>query len=532
MRAPYQCMTKCGDILVAARGSSIDSFRLQDGSLLSTWRCPSTQNSQDCKASGGAREISTKLVPQTSESSSIEIALDAASPPAKKRKLSQPGEKPGQSEPKIGKHRPNNRSAAVANILEAPAVIALASTTDGRHVIAVTGEDKSIRVFENVVRDGVQQLKQLSQRNMPKRPCKLVITGDNSTIISADKFGDVYALPLLPSEDRIISESQTPELASSKPFVPAANEFTIHSQRNRKALENQKKHGNKAPEKSEPIFEHKLLLGHVSMLTDVALVTSSKKNYMITSDRDEHIRVSRGIPQTHIIEGFCLGHTEFVSRLCIPQNRPDILISAGGNDEIFVWKWKSGELISKTNIREHVEVVKMKLDGGEPIDGLSEPLRIAVSGLFHTRAYVDDHLLDLIIVACEGVPALFLFTLNIDENKLQDVQIIELPGNPLAVVTEASLPIRGCTEDVIVSIDTVHQPGWPVKHRSDILGTENALLGFHLRDMGLIRSDLAFDEPGEVDENLLRSDDTMVRLNNLLYNLENLRKRDGEGQEE
>lgn len=54
-------------------------------------------------------------------------------------------------------------------------------------------------------------------------------------------------------------------------------------------------------------FEHKLLLGHVSMLTDIALVVLNGRNYIITADRDEHIRISRGIPQSHIIEGFCLG---------------------------------------------------------------------------------------------------------------------------------------------------------------------------------------------------------------------------------
>jgi tRNA (guanine-N(7)-)-methyltransferase subunit TRM82 len=44
---------------------------------------------------------------------------------------------------------------------EGPVVIALASTRRGDHVIVVTGEDKSIRVFEH---DGKGQLRQISQR--------------------------------------------------------------------------------------------------------------------------------------------------------------------------------------------------------------------------------------------------------------------------------------------------------------------------------------------------------------------------------
>ena len=52
------------------------------------------------------------------------------------------------------------RNAAVGK-QEAPAVIALTSTTGGDHVIVVTGEDKSIRVFEH---DGRGHLRHISQR--------------------------------------------------------------------------------------------------------------------------------------------------------------------------------------------------------------------------------------------------------------------------------------------------------------------------------------------------------------------------------
>lgn len=150
-------MVKCGNLLIAARGSSIDSFSLEDGSLLSTWKCPSTQ---EVRSGRHAPEVTTKLVAQNSESS-VEITIDASSPPAKKRKLSASDPTPV---PKEVKKKQNNRSDAVASGLEAPAVTALTAAKGGRHVIAVTGEDKSIRVFENSKEDGVNRLKQLSQR--------------------------------------------------------------------------------------------------------------------------------------------------------------------------------------------------------------------------------------------------------------------------------------------------------------------------------------------------------------------------------
>jgi tRNA (guanine-N(7)-)-methyltransferase subunit TRM82 len=152
-------MVQSGNLLIAARGSSIDL--LQDGSLVSTWKCPSIQEVGNAQP---PPELATKLVTQTSESSSVEITIDSSSPPAKKRKLSasEPTEAPQVS--KEGNKKQKNRSDAVLSGLEAPAVVALIVTKDGHHVIVVTGEDKSIRVFEHVQENGVYHLKQLSQR--------------------------------------------------------------------------------------------------------------------------------------------------------------------------------------------------------------------------------------------------------------------------------------------------------------------------------------------------------------------------------
>lgn len=48
------------------------------------------------------------------------------------------------------------------------------------------------------------------------------------------------------------------------------------------------------------------------MVTDMVL--SADERYVITADRDEHIRVSR-YPNGYNIESFCLGHTEYVCHL-------------------------------------------------------------------------------------------------------------------------------------------------------------------------------------------------------------------------
>lgn len=209
---------------------------------------------------------------------------------------------------------------------------------------------------------------------MPKRPCSIAITEDGTTLLCADKFGDVYSLPLSPSgggaaEDAAPSTPATPAAAPPRPERKGANALTVHSQRNLRALENQRLHrGGDAP-KEGPAFEHELLLGHVSMLTAVAAVAVAGRRYILTADRDEHIRVSRGAPQAPVVDAYCLGHRAFISCLCLPPTRPDLLVSGGGDDALLVWDWRPGRLLERVPLLPHVRHVVPAAD------------RIAVSGL-------------------------------------------------------------------------------------------------------------------------------------------------------
>lgn len=260
---------------------------------------------------------------------------------------------------------------------------------------------------------------------MPKRPSAIALTADGSTIICADKFGDVYSIPLLFLDSSASSEGQeestkTTELLTKppKPFMPAANDLTVHSVRNRRALQSQMRQKQNISKKSEPQFERKLLLGHVSMLTDIALIERNGQNYIITADRDEHIRISRGIPQAHIIEGYCLGHKDFVSRLCLPTRQPNLLISGGGDNDIYVWDWSIGKLLYKVNLRSHAEKVVLGVDPGTHTNGEverndtspSQPVKVAVSSI-QCMSGASDQQADLIIVTCEGCVSIF-FTIS------------------------------------------------------------------------------------------------------------------------
>ena len=71
------------------------------------------------------------------------------------------------------------------------------------------------------------------------------------------------------------------------------------------------------------------IMGHLSMLLDVCFISlNQNQQFIITADRDEKIRLSY-YPNAYHIQGYCLGHTEFVSHIkLIEQNH---ILSASGD---------------------------------------------------------------------------------------------------------------------------------------------------------------------------------------------------------
>jgi tRNA (guanine-N(7)-)-methyltransferase subunit TRM82 len=262
---------------------------------------------------------------------------------------------------------------------------------------------------------------------MPKKPISITLTTNQSIILCADKFGDVYSLPLFESlvkNTRQVdgfSKLGKTENTPAKPFTPSATALTVHTKSNQEALQHQQRVSNKAPEKNKLDFDHQLLLGHVSLLIDVVYVTlktdlpelSRSRDYILTSDRDEHIRVSRGLRQAHIIEGYCLGHSQFVSKLCIPPWRQELLLSGGGDDYLLVWDWVSGVVRQKVDLAAHVATVKATFDRTTPVTGASKPLDsacgtrseetalIAVSGIWAVQPASEESSGE-VVVSIEG----------------------------------------------------------------------------------------------------------------------------------
>lgn len=445
MKFPCQRLHLCGDILVAARGARINLFNVQDGSQLGTWARPSGSKTAAAAETEEAKPGDGASAPAAGEEAE-------QGPPTKRRKVDESGEAEameveaqdgtaekqngqGQNGKKAGKGQTPARIKSA--IPETPFVTLLAATRDGSHIVAVTSPDKNLWVLEH---DGKGNLRELSSRYvpfflghmilsgsyshpqnrpMPKRPCAIAVSPDDKTIFSADKFGDVYSLPLIPSPAAdhppappAQTDTPTPEPTSDTPATPqpsspsgttttdatghfksSADPSTVHTKRNLRALRHQALYGSTYQKRAEgPAFEHTLLLGHVSMLTGMALASSSsqKRDYIITADRDEHVRVSRAPPHAHVIETFCLGHGSFVSSLCVPRSagRPDVLVSAGGDDALYVWRWEEGALCGTADLLSHVR----RVDGAAA--------KIAVTGLHALSRGADSQ--DVTIFAfCE-----------------------------------------------------------------------------------------------------------------------------------
>lgn len=93
-----------------------------------------------------------------------------------------------------------------------------------------------------------------------------------------------------------------------------------------------------------------LLLGHRSVILDLILSNCGK--YIITCDRDEKIRVSC-FPNCYNIVSYCLGHSEFVTRIKLCTDT--ILVSSSGDGTIRFWNFIKGEELNVIDTNEYIE---------------------------------------------------------------------------------------------------------------------------------------------------------------------------------
>lgn len=241
-------------------------------------------------------------------------------------------------------HKPGSSQSAAAPISDSSTqphatslIRQIAISQDESH-LAVYCDDKSLRVYS------VEPFNLLSTRQTGKK-CSDIAFSPSGDIVVSDKVGDTYSYPLTPRPPPE-KRPTTTELASDPSKNPDAD----------------------------------LLLGHVSTITAHVFSVDGKR--IITADRDEHIRVSR-YPNSYVIDKYLFGSNGFVSAMHIPRNRPELLISGGGENSLRIWDWQAGQqLVSvgiweavlphrkvRSTMRRNKKARKVKLEEGDALPG-------------------------------------------------------------------------------------------------------------------------------------------------------------------
>ncbi|KAJ5788687.1 hypothetical protein N7457_003677 [Penicillium paradoxum] len=496
LQHPFQCLRYVNrqsagqsDVLVATAGRNLYTYDVSSGQRLDVWPQPVDANVED----------------KSSDPAPASEGEDQG-PPEKRRKLSSPSEdqKDVESESKPESKTKDSKKDASNSWTNIP----LLTIAHGKYVVILTAEDKCVRVF-GLDNDG--KLEQLSARTMPKKLCALTLTPDEDNILCGDKFGDVYTFPVIPSGTYVKVQPQ------AKAYEPSATNLTVHTRRNLESLEQQMRQAalSKTNQEERVVlnFEHQLIIGHVSLMTDLVSVarpadsTVGKRNYILTADRDEHIRVSRGIPQAHVIEQFCFGHTSFVGSLCIPSWEPKVLVSGGGDNYLLVWDWLKNEILQKVSLPE---------SEGEP----------TVCGIWDVsiEPTTDNaELVKAILVALEGSSKLLCYTFE-NNNTITIQETLQLSGNVLDLVRNDS---RG---SIVVSVDTLRESDSTTAWRS----TSNAALESFRFTSGKwtpIEEDpmvLKINSEGTSSVPATLEQKQQKELNDYIYNVAVLRKRAGD----
>ncbi|XP_063496610.1 tRNA (guanine-N(7)-)-methyltransferase non-catalytic subunit WDR4 isoform X3 [Symphalangus syndactylus] len=180
--------------------------------------------------------------------------------------------------------------------LDQGSVVILASTfSKSGSYFALTDDSKRLILFRT------KPWQCLSVRTVARRCTALTFIASEEKVLVADKSGDVYSFSVL-----------------------------------------------------EPHGCGHLELGHLSMLLDVAV--SPDDCFILTADRDEKIRVSWAAAP-HSIESFCLGHTEFVSRISVVPTQPGLLLSSSGDGTLRLWEYRSGRQLHCCHLASLQELV-------------------------------------------------------------------------------------------------------------------------------------------------------------------------------
>ncbi|KAJ4914753.1 Transducin/WD40 repeat-like superfamily protein [Raphanus sativus] len=189
------------------------------------------------------------------------------------------------------------------------------------------GDDKLVKIWS------AESWRCLNTISSEKRVSAVAISGNDSHVCYADKFGVVWVVEL----DGI---SEGHQVLPSK--------------------------------KGAPLLSH-----YCSIIT--SLEFSPDGRYILSADRDFKIRVTvfpkEPLQGAHEIQSFCLGHTEFVTCIafvCNPELAQGYLMSGSGDSTVRLWDITSGSLLDTCE----VSTMAGQIESNE-----SEPVQVTVTDI-------------------------------------------------------------------------------------------------------------------------------------------------------
>ena len=202
-----------------------------------------------------------------------------------------------------------------------------------------------------------------------------------------------------------------------------------------------------------------LLLGHLSQLLDLAL--SHGGDLVLTADRDEKIRVSN-FPNAYNILNFCLGHTEFVTCLCLAEEK-DHVLSGSGDGTVRLWNYRQGVQLACQDVTEQARQDRetqqeTEKNGVKRVEPPSQPAVVKIRTAGHVLVVQVENCQNLLIYHVTGKTITFHSYLELDSCLLDfdscgDQLVVLRKSESSAVLETYQLGNEHVTKNKTVSLE-------------------------------------------------------------------------------
>lgn len=261
--------------------------------------------------------------------------------------------------------------------------------------------------------------------HLPRRATSALMTGsgdEEDKVIFADKFGDVCVHSL--ESMRSLSRQTLMALRDHALKNPTDTSFAAINEVGLKAaaelvkqFENDDSQLTLPPNNDAEIRDFMVkdsLLGHLAILTHMQLESIEGKQYLITADKDEKIRLSE-YPELHRCVSILCGHTQFITALTMIGDQ--YLVSSGADSTIRLWDARNGK---------ELQMIEYQGDDEFPLILIEE----SVQRTSHIAVYFANSTKKMI------------YALN-DEPKLVLTETLTLKAKPIACLEKWWLDLEG-----------------------------------------------------------------------------------------